>query len=313
MDHRTGYLICGHGSRDASAMTEFSRLVRGLAMRLPAHAIEHGSLEYVQPTIRDGLAVLRDKKFTRVIALPAMLTGGGHVKSDMPAIFESHRVRYPDIEITVASDLSGDARLTTAAAERVIAAGEKADRTEGQVPLRDTALLVVGSGTSDATANAEVARAARQLWEMLGVAWAEAAFAGVTTPSVDAALERLSGQQYRRIIVLPFMLIPGLLAGRVKDAVTTYSLRVRDRQFVTAETFAGHTLILDALEDRALRSQQDAARLAHGQSRCRKRRSCGLGRGRASVADCRFRRRELDHRRRRDLGCGGGGWNLRNL
>ena len=54
----------------------------------------------------------------------------------------------------------------------------------------DTLLAVIGRGTSDPDANANVAKVARMLWEGMGFGWAEIGYSGVTDPRVDATLER---------------------------------------------------------------------------------------------------------------------------
>lgn len=257
-----GFLICGHGSRDQAAMTEFSRLVRGLIERLPARAVEHGSLEFVQPTIRDGLSALRAKGYQRIVVVPAMLFGSTHVKADIPAILATHRARYPEIELVQAPDLSCDARLIAAAAERIGAAATDSDTTDGHIKLANTALLLVGRGGSNADANAESARAARLLCEQLGLAHAEAAFAGSAHPSVADALKRLVGQGFARIVVFPFLLVPGILAQRVKQAVTDAAGQFRNIQFALAGTLARHPLVLDALETLAREATNQFAKTA---------------------------------------------------
>ena len=52
---------------------------------------------------------------------------------------------------------------------------------------RDTLLLVVGRGSSDPDANADVQKLTRLLWEGLGFGWAAACYIGVTTPLLPEA------------------------------------------------------------------------------------------------------------------------------
>ncbi len=256
MDLDTGYLICSHGSRDQAAMREFSRLVRGLAKRLPFGAVGSGSLEFVQPTIRDGLAALRAKGYRRIAVIPAMMYGGAHVKFDIPAILTSQRDRYPACELVQAPDLSSDASLIAAATDSIGEALAEADASQGHIKLAETALLLVGSGGGDAASNAETARAARLLWEQFGIAHAEIAFAGSARPSVSEALTRLAGQGFSRIVVLPYLLTPGILAGRVENATNEIAGDFRNIQFALAGTLARHSVILDALEGRAWEASQ---------------------------------------------------------
>ena len=150
IDDDTGILICGHGSRDTGAIGEFGRLVRELRARLPARAVEPGHLEFARPTIHEGLDALRDKGFTRIVAIPAMLSGGVHVKTDLPAAIEAYAIRYRELDIELTADLSGDAAVLVAAAARIEDAMALADERDGPVPRDDTLLIVAGGGSSDA-------------------------------------------------------------------------------------------------------------------------------------------------------------------
>ena len=47
-DTTTGVMVCGHGSRDEGAVTEFQSVARGLRERLPDYQVESGFLE-LQP------------------------------------------------------------------------------------------------------------------------------------------------------------------------------------------------------------------------------------------------------------------------
>ena len=76
-------------------------------------------------------------------------------------------------------------------------------------------LLVVGRGTNDPDANANIAKVARMLWEGLGFGWAEAAFSGVAHPRVGAALDRATLLGFRHIVVFPYFLFTGVLVKRI--------------------------------------------------------------------------------------------------
>ncbi len=100
MTEKTGVMICGHGSRDVEATTEFASLARHLRERLPQYAVESGYLEFARPIIRDGLEALKAQGVTRVLAVPGMLFAAGHVKNDLPWEINSFAAENPGMSIT---------------------------------------------------------------------------------------------------------------------------------------------------------------------------------------------------------------------
>jgi hypothetical protein len=80
----------------------------------------------------------------------------------------------------------------------------------------DTMVLLVGAGSPEATANAEVARTARLLWER-GYAGVETAFLSTAAPDVPAGLERCLRLGARRIVVLPCFPANAALEERVRQ------------------------------------------------------------------------------------------------
>jgi len=85
-----GVMICGHGSRNKQAVTEFAQLAQGLRRQLPDVPVEYGYLEFARPILRDGLDSLRSQGVKRVLAVPGMLFAAGHAKNDIPSVLNSY-------------------------------------------------------------------------------------------------------------------------------------------------------------------------------------------------------------------------------
>ncbi len=68
----------------------------------------------------------------------------------------------------------------------------------------DVTVLLVGPGSADSAANAELGAAARMLWEGSGYAGVEPAYVSGAAPDVPAGLERCAALGARRIVVLPY-------------------------------------------------------------------------------------------------------------
>src|ERR1700747_3351070 len=140
-----GVLVCGHGSRDSEAVEEFELLAAALRPRFPDYDFATGYLEFARPNIHDGLAALIARGARRILAVPGMLFAASHVKNDLPWEMNSFMAAHPGIDVRLGRDLAIDAKLLTAAADRI--ASVMPHNRE------DALLVVVGRGTNDPDAN----------------------------------------------------------------------------------------------------------------------------------------------------------------
>jgi sirohydrochlorin cobaltochelatase len=241
----TAVLLCGHGSRDPEAISEFELAAAGLRPRLPKFDFATGYLEFARPTIRDGLDLLAARGARRILAIPGMLFAANHVKNDLPWEMNSFMAENPGIEVHLGRDLGIDPKLLRAAADRIAAAA-----SDTSVDRAETLLLVVGRGTNDPDANSNISKLARMLWEGMGLGWAEVAFSGVAHPRVDAALTRAAGLGFRRIIVFPYFLFTGVLVKRIYAQADAVAALFPNIEFVKALYLRDHEAVLDAFRER---------------------------------------------------------------
>jgi len=240
----TAVLLCGHGSRDPEAISEFELAAAALRPRLPEFDFSTGYLEFARPTIRDGLTLLAARGARRILAIPGMLFAASHVKNDLPWEMNSFIADHPNVDVRLARDLGIDPKLLRAAADRIAAAADT------RIPRPETLLVVVGRGTNDPDANSNISKLARMLWEGMGLGWAEAAFSGVAHPRVDAALARAAGLGFRRIIVFPYFLFTGVLVKRIYAQTDTVAALFPEIEFVKALYLRDHDGVLAAFCDR---------------------------------------------------------------
>ena len=161
MSEKIGVMVCGHGSRDERAVTEFARVAKGLRKLMPEMPVEYGYLEFATPIIRDGLDRLRDQGVTRVLAVPGMLFAAGHVKNDIPSVLNTYAAQNEGVTIELGKELGIDPKMMHAAGARI---RETLDAASDNVPLHETMLVVVGRGASDPDANGNVTKVMRLLW-----------------------------------------------------------------------------------------------------------------------------------------------------
>jgi sirohydrochlorin cobaltochelatase len=244
---KIGVMVCGHGSRDEEAITEFQAVARGIAQRLPEFPADYGFLEFARPIIRDGLDALRKQGVTRCLAVPGMLFAAGHAKDDIPSVLNKYQADHPGFQIEYGRDLAVDLKLLRAARERI----EQAERTVSRkVPRAETLLLVVGRGTSDPDANSNISKVARMLWEGMGFGWTEVCYSGVAFPLVGPGLEHAVKLGYKRIIVFPYFLFTGVLVKRIYGITDEMASRYPEIEFLKASYLNDHPLVLDAFAER---------------------------------------------------------------
>ena len=240
-------LIAAHGSRDGSGVEEFWALADAWQRLRPDRPQVAGFLEFARPTIGEAIDDLVDRGAKRITVVPAMLMAAGHVKNDVPSEVQEARIRHPGTSFRMARALDIHPALLELCHVRYREA--LADRTA--VPADRTLLLVVGRGTSDPDANANIARIARFLWESYGVGWAGVGYSGVAEPDVDRAITVCRRLGFDRIVVQPYFLFDGLLLKRIHEIAATHAQLDRAVEIVTTGHFRLHPLLLQAFEDRA--------------------------------------------------------------
>ena len=246
MTDKLGVMLCGHGSRNRKAVTEFAHLSELLKKRLPQYPVEFGYLEFATPIIRDGLDRLRDAGINRVLAVPGMLFAAGHAKNDIPSVLNAYAAEK-NLRIDYGKDLGIDPKMIRAAGDRIQQAIDASGKNIGK---HETLLLVVGRGASDPDANSNVAKVMRILWEGFGFGWGEVAYSGVTFPLVEPALEHCVKLGFKRIIVFPYFLFTGVLVQRIYMAADAVAQRFPDIDFLKAPYLNDHPAVIDTFVER---------------------------------------------------------------
>lgn len=247
---KIGVMVCGHGSRSQAAVDEFSVLAKKLPAHLPADwPIEYGYLEFANPVIRDGLDRLRAQGCDHILAVPGMLFAAMHSKNDIPTVLNTYAAKH-NIKITYSRELGVDPKMIAAAGARIQTAVDQANKLHGDLPLEQTALVVIGRGASDPDANSNVSKVARMLWEGMGFGWCETGYSGVTFPLVEPCLDHVARLGYKRVIVFPYFLFTGILIDRIYGFTDVCARKYPDIQFVKAGYLNDHEKVLETFAER---------------------------------------------------------------
>jgi sirohydrochlorin cobaltochelatase len=238
-------LIAGHGTRDEAGAEAFRDFVRALELRRPDLPVAGGFIELSPPPLGDAVAELVQRGVRRFAAVPLMLVSAGHAKGDIPAALNREKERHPGISYTYGRPLGPHPALLRVLERRLEEAleGTAEDRS-------DVTVLLVGRGSTDPDANAEVFKAARLLWEGRGYAGVETAFVSLAAPDVPSGLQRCARLGARRIVVLPYFLFTGVLPDRVRQQTEDWAAARPEVEVRSADVIGPEPELLDLVLER---------------------------------------------------------------
>lgn len=203
-------LTLAHGSRDArSAQTigAIHDLVRSLR---PDLRIESAFLELSAPSHTTAFAKLAADGVEEVVVVPLLLTEAYHARVDVPSAVAAAAVEHPGLRVHTTPVL-GARRSFLGVLDRRLRAALASSR------VRELdALVLAAAGSSDALANAGVARVARA-WGAQHRLPVLTAFASATPPSTGEAVRSFRADGRRHIAVGSFFLAPGKLPDRATE------------------------------------------------------------------------------------------------
>ncbi|MFF3163024.1 sirohydrochlorin chelatase [Streptomyces sp. NPDC003273] len=238
-------LIAGHGTRDEAGAEAFRDFVRELGRRHPELPVAGGFIELSPPPLGEAVAELVERGVRRFAAVPLMLVSAGHAKGDIPAALNREKERHPGISYTYGRPLGPHPALLDVLRRRLeeALAGTSAERS-------DVTVLLVGRGSTDPDANAEVHKAARLLWEGRGYAGVETAFVSLAAPDVPGGLDRCARLGAGRIVVLPYFLFTGILPDRVRRQTEEWAAAHPELEVRSADVIGPEPELLDLVMER---------------------------------------------------------------
>ncbi|MEU9972998.1 sirohydrochlorin chelatase [Streptomyces sp. NPDC051014] len=253
-------LIAGHGTRDEAGAEAFRAFVRELGRRNPELPVAGGFIELSPPPLGEAVSDLVERGVRRFAAVPLMLVSAGHAKGDIPAALAREKERHPGISYTYGRPLGPHPALLSVLERRL---DEALGGDGGRTPLdrADVTVLLVGRGSTDPDANAEVHRAARLLWEGRGYAGVETAFVSLAAPDVPSGLDRCLRLGARRIVVLPYFLFTGILPERVRQQTEGWAAAHPEAEVRSADVIGPEPELLDLVMERYREAAADQVRM----------------------------------------------------
>ncbi|WP_168188731.1 sirohydrochlorin chelatase [Thermoflavimicrobium daqui] len=235
-------LFIGHGSRVSKANKELLLFTKKVALQLDAPIIETCFLEWVSPNIPQGIDRCVRRGAKRIRLLPIMLFAAGHAKVDIPqAIAKAHQ-KYPHIQFDYGQPIGSDKGMLPILMNQLYLVQP--------YPSKQTAVLIVGRGSSDLDANSELYKIARMFWEKSAVQWVEVAYYGVTYPSFEEGIERCITLGAKEVIILPYLLFTGVIMRRMKEKLEIQKKKVPSISLQMCHYLGADDLLVDVFSNR---------------------------------------------------------------
>ena len=236
-------LVVGHGSRDPRGAREFHDLIGLVRRRNPSLAVEGGFIELSRPPISECVDRLAKVGAKNVAAVPLMLLAAGHAKDDIPATLVREKMNHPGMSFRYGRALGIRPELLELMDERISAVVSGEERG-------DTAVLVVGRGSSDPDANSDLSKMARLFYEGRPYPAVESAYVSMTPPDVATALDRCRKLGAKRIVVFSYFLFTGVLEERIRLQSEAFAEAAPDVEVRYAGYFGPDPRVADLLVER---------------------------------------------------------------
>ncbi len=207
-------LIVGHGSREPAGNAEIEHFAERARARHPDRRIEVAFLEFAEVLLDEGLDRVAAGS-SEVLVVPLIINAAGHVKMQIPQAVAEARQRHPEVRFHVHPHIGASEAVFAALLE----SHRKALRSLAMPDPQTTGVVLLGRGSSDAGANAELARLARRFWEATDHELVEFAFTGVAYPRLETVVQRLARLGMLQVVVLPVYLFTGTLIQRIRAQI----------------------------------------------------------------------------------------------
>lgn len=238
-------LLVGHGSREPSGNEEILRFAGQVRKTVAGATTEVCFIEFAEPDISKALDACIEMGAQEIVVLPLMLFAAGHVKVEIPYEIDRARVRHPGIRFYYGRPFGIHHKMMEALNQRLRALEAALPGEPGE-----TAVLLIGRGSSDPDANGDLCKIARLLWEGRAFGWVETCFIGITRPTIEEGVRRCVTLGARRILVLPYLLFTGILVRRIRARFLELQSLYSDIPMGLASDLGGHPNLVDVLLER---------------------------------------------------------------
>lgn len=238
-------LLVGHGSRDNDGNREIQQFAECWRQKLPNERIEVCFIEFADILLEEGLSRAA-KNSERVLVLPLIINAAGHVKLEIPSFIARARLQFPHVQFIYGRHFGAETPLLEIVQMRLHSAMVGLDLPDP----KSTSVVVVARGSSDMTANAEVAKMAHWLFATTDHEQVDYAFTGITYPRLETVVQRHVLCGAMDIIIVPLYLFTGRLIKRIGRQVTRLQKHYPNHSIAQAGYIGIDEKMLDVLTER---------------------------------------------------------------
>jgi sirohydrochlorin cobaltochelatase len=171
--------------------------------------VEGGFIELSRPPVSECVDRLAESGVRNVAAVPLMLLAAGHAKDDIPATLVREKMGHPEMSFSYGRALGIRPELLELMEERISTVVLEEEKGE-------TAVLIVGRGSSDPDANSDLCKIARLYYEGRSYPVVESAYVSMTPPDVTSGLDRCLKLGAKRVVIFSYFLFTGVLEERIR-------------------------------------------------------------------------------------------------
>ncbi|MGH3981840.1 MAG: sirohydrochlorin chelatase [Pseudonocardiaceae bacterium] len=192
-------VVAAHGTRDPAGVAVAQQLVAALRARLPGRPVLLSFVDVLGPGVREVITGAPGP----VTVVPAFLTSGYHVRTDVPR--------------EVAATGRGDVTVTAPLGPHRLLVGAMADRLRAGGWRRGDAVVLAAAGSSDWRAVADVRAAAVALSKQVDRR-VRVGFIATGAPEVAPLVAGLRARGEPTVAVASWLLSPGVFHCRLAEA-----------------------------------------------------------------------------------------------
>ncbi len=210
-----GLLIIGHGTRDKQGVEGFLEVVRQTAELLPNHDVQPAFLELASPSIAEGFRHLVSKGARQIRAMPFLLFAAGHVRHDIPQALAAVQREHHGVRVEQVGHLGCRPEILELSARRY----HEATAGWPRAAREETFLVLVGRGSRDRRATAEMHKFAELRRQRIPIRAMSVCFLAMERPDLQEALAGAAQSGAKRVVVQPHLLFSGYLVDRLRREV----------------------------------------------------------------------------------------------
>lgn len=239
-------LYIGHGTRSKTGATEVVSFLNRIIGRVDVPIQEISFLELTEPSIEEGFIRCVERGATTIIVVPIFLLAAGHIKEDIPLELSRLSKKYPHIKLMVKDPFGLENTILDGIAEFV-------KSSISDLNAHDS-LLLVGRGSSDPGIYKAFDTIMEGIQNRLNVGNVSVCYLAAAEPRFKEGLESISQKAVSRVVVIPYLLFPGLLLSEISNEVM--KRQGLGQQILHTGPLSKHRAIEDLIIQKALESSK---------------------------------------------------------